>query len=249
MSMDREDENTTRDYRSRSRSPRDSESSNLPLSIVIPQSLSNQVDTNEIIEEIIKQTRVNKIHFIRTLEAPDFSDGIAHIIDRDVDKKFEAYGLVMCTKILKEMIKRYPPDTSKFEIQILIPPHMVSQLIGKHGKQINTLQTRSNTEISVIDKTRGLSERQVKIAGKPRDVEFASRSIYELISERKQSPERREQKSIVKFIIPACSSGYLIGKNGQFTKRIKSQYDTDLKVIKSEGPPCQDNENIAVTST
>ena len=156
--------------------------------------------------------------------------------------------------ILNEFLILGEFDFKKNGITILIPSHIVSVLIGKGGSQIKKFQNDSHTEISVIDKVKGMQDRQVRIHGKPRDIETAIESIHRLIRDRVISPEpfknswegQGKYKTCLRFIVPQSSVGILIGKNGFFAKYIKNEFNVDIKLLKNEKGSSREVENIAV---
>ena len=126
---------------------------------------------------------------------------------------------------------------------------MVRTLIGHHGRQIHKIQDSSNCIISVLDGIPGLHERQVKIEGKSAsNLERAVDYIYSVVIDRRISPEPTPRNPFgLSLIIPNFSAGYIIGKRGAFTKKIKSKYNVDLKIVKESPLLNSENENIAVS--
>ena len=139
-------------------------------------------------------------------------------------------------------------ESKQLDLKMLVPPNMVAMLIGRNGKQVHRIQEKSGTVVEILEKTKGLNERQVRISGKAEDVETAVRYIYEMIIEKRHNSEPREYRSTARFILPNEAVGALIGKSGQFTKHLRSEYDVDLKIVKGEGPPFDKSDNIAVSS-
>jgi ribosomal protein S3 len=132
-----------------------------------------------------------------------------------------------------------------------VPDSMVSLIIGRKGQQIDKLQSATSTKISILGKLAGLKDRIVSVTGAASDVQRAISKIFYIVTEKKFSPERKVRfiqvdKMFVKLVIPSNSAGYLIGRQGLYIKKMKSDFDVDVKIKDSSGPPCKENESIAV---
>ena len=166
--------------RSRSRSP--SKGQDFPLMVLIPQIFAAHFSTPDYLQKL-RETCVAD----RLLISKAISDNVPELIltiESEHEKKIESLN-----QIINECIILEEFDFKKNGLTILIPSHIVSVLIGKGGSQIKRFQNESHTEISVIDKLDGMQERQVRIHGKPRDIEVAIDSIHKLIRDRVISPE------------------------------------------------------------
>lgn len=231
--------------RSNSRSP--SKDQDFPLMLLIPQAFASHFSNQEHLQHLRESCTADRLLISKAL-----SDNIPELIltiESDLGKKMQSL-----VQILNEFLVLGEFDFKKNGITILIPSHIVSVLIGKGGSQIKKFQNESHTEISVIDKTDGVQDRQVRIHGKPRDIEVAIESIHRLIRDRVISPEplknlwdsHGKYKTCLRFIVPQSSVGILIGKNGYFAKYIKNEYNVDIKLLKNEKGFSRDTENIAV---
>ena len=231
--------------RSESTSPRQGQ--DFPLMILIPQVFASHFSSQEHLQHLRESCEADRLLISKAL-----NENIPELIltiESDLGRKMQSL-----VQILNEFLILGEFDFKKNGLTILIPPHIVSVLIGKGGSQIKKFQNESHTEISVIDKMEGMQDRQVRIHGKPRDIESAIESIHRLIRDRIISPEplktswdpQGKYKTCLRFIVPQSSVGILIGKNGYFAKYIKNEYNVDIKLLKNEKGFSREIENIAV---
>lgn len=230
--------------RSRSRSP--SKGAEFPLMLLIPKIFAPYFSNPDHIQRLRDSCSVNRLLISKAIT--DNSDELILTIEADHDKKLHALQSIFDEFLILEDF-----DFKKCGLTILIPSYIVSVLIGKGGSQIKKFQNESQTEISVVDKLEGMQERQVKIHGKPKDIEAAIENIHKLIRDRVISPEPvrtwesgNKSKTFIKFIVPKSSVGILIGKAGYFAKHIKSKYNVEIKLLKNEKCSSIELENIAV---
>ncbi|CAG9327595.1 unnamed protein product [Blepharisma stoltei] len=229
--------------RSRSPSPMNSPSADLSLMLLIPESLVSHFINPEVTNHIKEESKIDKICIFE----PDgvTREKIIALYSVDLSKQLQAFHL-----IINDFLAIGDYKMKEDGIIILIPENMVSLLIGKGGKQVKYLQEKSNTNISVYDKKSLASDRQVKIVGRPMEIETAAKAIYQLIRDRNFSPESKPApspgRSQVRFVVPSTCAGILIGKGGLFTKRIKSEFDVDIRLIKGDRRPLRDDEHTAI---
>lgn len=229
--------------RSRSRSPIQ-ETPQFPLIVAVPKNLFNASQVNELQKTIVKCHKVDRVHYADEIPAEEFQDNILYIYGQSVKGKVDALSCLIAAL-------QKAQEASTIEIKMLIPDSMVTLLVGRHGKQIQKIQYSSNTQISIKPEIRNFRERVVHIEGRPLNIEKAVKEIYKLIVEKRASPEPKAaplEGGAAKFIIPGECVGYLIGKNGSFTKKLQEDYDVDFKVYPGIGQPCKDEEHIAVLS-
>lgn len=232
--------------RSRSRSPRQSNIPLFPLILAVPPSILASSNPNQLLDSLVQLTKIDRIHYAPVIDLPEFPEGLIYIYSPDIDKKFAAFKQVSAKQLMKLLSSSAEGESKKLDLKILVPPNMVAILIGRNGKHVARIQEKSGTEVEVYEKTKGLNERQVRISGKAEDIEVAVRYIHEMIVEKRHSSEPRENRSIARFILPSEAAGALIGKSGQFTKYLRSEYDVDLKIVKGEGLQFKKSDNIAV---
>jgi len=119
---------------------------------------------------------------------------------------------------------------------------MVSLIIGAKGRQIKILTQDSRTDIVVNQPIHRMSHRTVKIDGEPTNIAQAIAMIYGLLEERAEDfskditePAKPFNIATVKmkalFVIDHKVVGFVIGRNGSFTKSCLEQYDVKLKIV------------------
>ena len=126
-------------------------------------------------------------------------------------------------------------------VLIFIPEGMVSLIIGAKGRQIKILTTDSGTDIVVNQPIHRMSHRTVKVEGQPRNIARAIAMIYGLLEERAEDfkditePAKpfniKSIKVTAKFVIDHKVVGFIIGRNGQFTKYCLEKYDVIFKIV------------------
>lgn len=231
--------------RSRSRSP--SKGTDFPLMLLIPQVYAPYFSKQENMQRLRSSCTADRLLISKSL-----NDNIPELIlsiEAEHENKMQALK-----SVLNEFLIQEDYDFKRNGLTILIPSHIVSVLIGKGGTQIRRFQNESHTEISVIDKIEGMQDRQVRIHGKPKDIEIAVENIHRLIRDRVINPEpvksnwdgSSKNKTFLKFIVPQSSVGILIGKGGYFAKTIKKDYNVEIKLLKNEKCTSREYENIAV---
>ena len=129
----------------------------------------------------------------------------------------------------------------KITVLVFIPEGMVSLIIGAKGRQIRVLTQDSGTDIVVNQPIHRMSHRTVKIEGEPDNISQAIAMIYGLLEERAEDfkditePAKpfniNTVKMTARFVIDQKVVGFVIGRNGQFTKLCLEKYDVVLKIV------------------
>ncbi|CAG9328703.1 FUBP3 [Blepharisma stoltei] len=240
-------ENSSRRVRSRSRSlsPSNSPSPESSLMLLIPESLVSHFINPDVTSRIKEESQIDKICIFEPNGVT--REKIIGLYSADLNKRLHGFHL-----IINDFLTVGDYKMKEDGVIILIPENMVSLLIGKGGKQVKYLQEKSGTSISVNDKKSLASDRQVKIIGRPIDIETATKAICQLIRDRNFSPEPKPApspgRSQTRFVVPSTCAGILIGKGGQFTKRIKADFDVDIRLIKGDRRPLREDEHTAILS-
>jgi predicted RNA-binding protein YlqC (UPF0109 family) len=195
------------------------------------------MNNSELIMRLIKETGVT-INFTESVSGSDFPDSLFTITGKSLGARLDAFnGLV------QEQIRQLQTD-QKVEVKICIPDSSVASLIGRGGRNVETIQRSSHTAISVIDKIPGLKDRIVKVDGLSTDIQSAVTLIYNQVHARSPSPERSRHKMPLRFVIPPERVRSVLGKSGSLARVLKSDFHVDLRI--SEGSPSRDQEAVAV---
>ena len=83
--------------RSRSRSPRQTNIPLFPLILTVSPSIMTQKIPNQIMDSLIENTKIDRIHYAPSIEVPDFTEGLVYIYSSDINKKFAAFKQVYFT--------------------------------------------------------------------------------------------------------------------------------------------------------
>ena len=218
--------------RSRSHSPPIPQ---FPLIISFPGNLFTK-DTCEVRHEIIKKFDIDRLHISDEILISDSNFRFVYIYSNSLRAKVDSLRLILDTV--------YPNRSSGelvLSFQSLVDPNVITKQFGRSHNSI----------VQILPEIKGFPERQVKISGRLIDIEKTVKEIHGYLSDKRPSPEPKTSvldKSSAKFLIPEECVGFFIGRNWLFTKRLKADYEVDVKVVKNEGPPCKDNEQIIVVT-
>ena len=171
------------------------------------------------LDEIVKRSGVEDIILDDEVKSPEIAGKILIIKSKSIDKKAEAFIMLM----------RMLEDT---EALIFIPHTLVSMIIGSRGRTINQIKKDSGCEIMVNQTLPGLPYCSIELrTSSPRVQSSTCKQIYELLERQASSEDLKEQKvkqvtkssirTKAKFVISEDSQGYLIGKHGSFTKQLE----------------------------
>jgi predicted PilT family ATPase len=210
-----------------------------PLCLVLSEALLARFDNRDLVESLKRRSQVTSLTFDRS-EGQDKEDrGLISIKDRDADK------VMRCFRLFVDEYTRIDSQDN-IKVVMLIPDRMVALVIGRGGKQINKLSSSSNTAISILEQTHSTKDRKVSIDGEHSAVEVAVKEIYSMIIRNRLSGL---EGCTAKFIIPSNCAGFIIGRDGYFTKHLRDSFNVDVKIMKADGPPCTDTESIVVSAT
>lgn len=158
------------------------------------------------------------------LQIPDINGKVIQIKAKSLKARKKAARIVI-EEMMAEMKMKAGESTT---VLIFIPEGMVSLIIGAKGRQIKILTTDSGTDIVVNQPIHRMSHRTVKVEGQPRNIARAIAMIYGLLEERAEDfkditePAKpfniKSIKVTAKFVIDHKAVGFIIGRNGQFTK-------------------------------
>jgi hypothetical protein len=218
----------------RDRSPRE-EDPNFPLILQVPQSVLKSFNKEDFLAKIQSTSKVRRIHL--SSNATSNFPSLIYIYDASPGNVMRAYRSTV-EQILSE-------ESGQAEVTIHIPDNMAAFIIGKGGRQIAKLQSRSNTVISILQPISEIRERQVRIKGRLNDTHQAVEDLYLLVlSYRLGRKEAEPDCYSAKFVIPSCSTGCIIGRGGVFTRHFWNEYKVGIKVMEGQCPPCQEDESM-----
>lgn len=216
-----------------------------PLIISVPSSCELKA-LQALQSALVGAHELDRIHLSDQLTLPEFNCSLLYLYGKSTAAKLDA-----CREILKFLNE--PTERPALSVSILVPPSTLTTLVGKNGTSLQRVQATSSTVITIKDEVQLLNEREVQIEGKLFNVLRAVEIVYRQIVEKLQFKEPKapalEVSDKAKFVIPGECVGLLIGKNGVFTKMLRSEYDVDLRVDIFEETPCQENDHVIVLVT
>ena len=201
------------------------------LIISFPHSLFSP-DISEVKFEIIKRFDVDRLHISDEVQLSEETLRFIYIYSSSLRAKIDSLKLILEAA--------YPERSSgevTFWFQSLIDPGVLTKLIPRS----------ININLQVPPESKGIPEKQIKLSGRLVDIEKCIKEFHGYLLDKRPSPEPKPptlDRSSAKFIIPEESVGAFIGRNGLFTKRLKADYEVDIKIVKSDGPPCKESDCI-----
>lgn len=218
--------------RSRSRSPPIPQ---FPLILSFPISTLN-TNLSEAKLEIIKKFDVDRVHVSDEISILEGAFRFIYIYSHSLRAKIDSLRFILETV--------YPDKTTgevTFLFQNLVESSAITKIIPRH---LNIVWT-------VLPEIKGFPEKQIKISGRLGDIERCIKEIHGFLLDKRPSPEPKPvvfDKSSAKFVIPEDCVTNFLGRNGLFVRRLKADYEVDVKIVKSEGFPCRDSDSIVVVT-
>jgi hypothetical protein len=210
--------------------------SKFPFMIMINQEFVNLYDET-FCKQVCVDTDCDEIYYEEGLQIPDINGKVLKIIGKSLKTRKKASKIII-EEMMAEMRKM---EGDSITILIFIPEGMVSLIIGAKGRQIKVLTQDSDTDIVVNQPIHKMSHRTVKIEGEPHNIATAIAMIYGLLEERAEDfkdiaePAKpfniSQVKMTARFVIDHKVVGFVIGRNGQFTKLCLEKYDVILKIV------------------
>mmetsp|Transcript_9749 Transcript_9749/g.19069 ORF Transcript_9749/g.19069 Transcript_9749/m.19069 type:complete len:445 (+) Transcript_9749:1980-3314(+) len=205
-----------------------------PLTLVLSQSLLDRFDNRDLLDSMRRRSQVSSLTLSRLDTQKSEDRGLIVMKDRDSEKVMRCFRL-----FVDEHTRIGSGDV--ICVIMMIPDRMVAQIIGRGGKQINKFSSSSKTVISILERTFESPDRRVSIEGEHSSVEAAVREIYSMICRNRTS---HPEAGMAKFIIPSNCAGFIIGREGYFTKSLRETFSVEVKIMKADGRPCSETESI-----
>ncbi|OMJ69247.1 hypothetical protein SteCoe_33080 [Stentor coeruleus] len=218
--------------RSRSRSPPIPQ---FPLILSFP-ALNLNEDITQVKYEIIKKFDVDRLHISDEVPIADGTYRFIYIYSDSLRAKLDS---------LKLILEAVYPERGTGEVNIsfqnLIDPNSIIKHCSRgHG---GTIQ--------ILPEIKGFPERQAKIVGRLTDIEKSIKEIHGFSIDKRPSPEPKLSdldKNSMKFIIPEDCVSKFTGRGGVFVRRLKADYEVEVKIMNCQGSPCKDTDNIIALS-
>jgi len=197
---------------------------NMPLTLVVPQNISADMNDDDIISRIVQSTGTT-IKFIERTHSPELTDSLFTIEGKLFEPKIAAF------EALVNNMLTFGLSRDRLDLKIGIPSQLVCMLIGKRGKHVERIQKMSNTSISVDDPKANFSDRIVQIEGHSDDCLAAVRQIYGKFMDRSSPDLKPPSKLTYKFIVPLYMHDDF---TTTFTRRLRTEHNVDFKLKKKE---------------
>jgi len=169
------------------------------------------------------------------VQLPEFKGTVFVLKSQNIDDKRTVTG-----QLMDELKNFKPMKNNRTSLTILIPEAIVSLVIGAKGRSINRLKEQTGSDIVVNQPCSGMNVRGVKIEGKIGAILRGVQAVMNFIEEQAvgfddihkvaQGIDKKEQVSKCRIAIKTESSGYLIGKDGQFTKFLLDQFRVNMSI-------------------
>lgn len=130
-----------------------------------------------------------RIYFHETLNIPEVEGKVLVFESDDIEKKCDAckqfFELLQADDVFDKMFdKMFATKDKNINALLLVPNGLVSMVIGTKGKQIISLAQTTKTLIAVNQPVYRMLHRTISIAGFPREISDALKSIYQIMEER-----------------------------------------------------------------
>lgn len=219
-----------RTSRSRSRSPPIPQ---FPLILCFQSNLFTEKQESLKLD-IIKKFNIDRVHISDEVSMNDLQSRLVYLYSPSMRAKFESlkfiFDSVFTSKSTSEAIICF---------QNLIDP----------GILIRSVSRSFQGNLQALPDIKGYPERMIKVSGKSGDVERAIKDMHSFCLDKKPSPEPKLSnidKNGAKFVVPEDILQMITGRGGVFFKRLKADFEVEVKIIKANGPPCRDNDHILI---
>lgn len=175
-------------------------------------------------KQVCDDTGCEEVAYEENIQIPDIEGKVIKVQAKSLKVRKKA-ARILVEEMMAELHKKVG-DT--ITVLVFIPEGMVSLIIGAKGRQIKVLTQDSDTDIVVNQPIHRMSHRTVKIDGEPKNIARAISMIYGLLEDRAEDfkditePAKPFNINTIKvtarYVIDHKVVGFVIGRNGQFTK-------------------------------
>lgn len=126
-----------------------------------------------------------------------------------------------------------------------VPEGLVSLCIGHKGRLVQKIRDETAVSMVVNQRVRGMTLRSVFAKGYPHQLSKACKIMYSSLEEQAYlikdwdkaktvQLSREEIKVTAKFIVDTAACGFIIGRNGNFTKYLEHQLGIYMRCDKDD---------------
>ena len=221
-----------RHSRSRSRSPAIPQ---FPLILSFGSAVLND-SRSTLMADLISRYEIDRIHISDEMTINESPSRVVYIYSDSLRAKFES---------LRFVIDSLFPDRSNVEVvlfyQKLIDPAVLTKNISRSFQGF----------YKIVADLKTYTERMIQISGRAGDVERLVKDLHAFLIDKRPSPEPRSshiEKSGAKFVLPEDLMQQVSNRGSSFFKRLKTESEVDVKIVRSSGPPCKDNDDVLIVS-
>jgi transcription antitermination factor NusA-like protein len=184
-------------------------------------------------DDIIKSTGIDSIHMDSKISVPEVPGQAMIIESRDIRNREMALRHVL--ENIERIDSNFKGKDFRGEIEVMtfIPEGLVALAIGHKGKLIHQIGEDTGVKMVINQRVVGMTFRSTFARGIPKQLARAVTIMYNTLEEqaylikdwdkiRTQSISREDIKLTAKFIVETDCCGFIIGKNGNFTKYLES---------------------------
>jgi hypothetical protein len=203
-----------------------------PLTLVLTESHINHFDDPDTMDTLRRASQIFALKFSRT-DSQDVEDrGRISIEDSEYDR------VMRCFQYIVDELTRVDEDQDTLSIVLLVPESF--RAYSRESSPIERISAASRALISFKDSP-GEDGQKLCIQGEHAALKAAVGEVYRTIL---RSQSKYVELSSIQFIIPSNCAGYIIGRDGFFTKSVRESFNVTVKIFKASGPPCKTNESI-----
>ena len=186
--------------------------------------------------DLISRYEIDRIHISDEMTINESPSRVVYIYSDSLRAKFES---------LRFVIDSLFPDRSNVEVvlfyQKLIDPAVLTKNISRSFQGF----------YKIVADLKTYTERMIQISGRAGDVERLVKDLHAFLIDKRPSPEPRSshiEKSGAKFVLPEDLMQQVSNRGSSFFKRLKTESEVDVKIVRSSGPPCKDNDDVLIVS-
>ena len=204
--------------------------------------LTEGIAARSELDELTSVSGCDSINLDNATQVPDMPGQILQI-ESDSVKKREKALLHLLENIAK--LERQYTQSSEIECMTFVPEGLVCLCIGHKGRLVSRIKDETNIELTVNQRVAKMSLRSVYCKGKPEDVSRAQAIMYSTLEEqaylikdwahvKTEQISREDVKLTAKFIVDTEACGFIIGRQGNFTKYLEHRLNIYMRCDKDD---------------
>ena len=196
-------------------------------------------------DEVINQSGIRTISMDTKIQVPEVPGQTMviesdHLADRELALKLILSNIERIEKLFKG--KNFK---GQIELMTFIPEGLVAVAIGHKGRLIQKIREETDISVVINQRVRGMTYRSTYAEGTPKMLAKAYSIIYNTLEEqaylikdwdkiKTESISKEDIKLTAKFIVDTDACGFIIGRNGNFTKYLESNLNIYMRCDKDD---------------